>query len=103
MYENGRKMYWISKSWIQNNEGKQFIRSNNESEQIMKLTHRVHVCLIIFLNFLFWYNEFTEARQDLLYIDTTVIHSNLGQGTREDLTPSSLDPFFLEKLKYKDP
>ena len=31
------------------NEEKQFITSNNESEQIMKLTHRIHVCLIIFL------------------------------------------------------
>ena len=27
---------------------KQFITSNNESEQIMKLTHRIHVCFIIF-------------------------------------------------------
>ena len=27
----------------------QFITSNNNSEQIMKLTHRVHVCLVIFL------------------------------------------------------
>ena len=32
-----------------NNEEKQFITSNNESEQIMKLTHRIHVYLIIFL------------------------------------------------------
>ena len=32
-----------------NNEGKQFITSNNESEQIMKLAHCIHVCLIIFL------------------------------------------------------
>ena len=31
------------------NEQKRFITSNNESEQIMKQTHRVHVCLIIFL------------------------------------------------------
>ena len=30
-------------------EEKQFITSNNESEQIMKLTHRIHVCLIIVL------------------------------------------------------
>ena len=29
-----------------NNE---FVTSNNESEQIMKQTHRIHVCLIIFL------------------------------------------------------
>ena len=28
---------------------RRFITSNNESEQIMKLTHRIHVCLIIFL------------------------------------------------------
>ena len=34
------------KKW---NEKKQFITSNNESEQIMKQTHRIHVCLIIFL------------------------------------------------------
>ena len=32
-----------------NNEEKQFITSNNESEQIMKLTHRIHAYLIIFL------------------------------------------------------
>ena len=31
------------------NEQKRFITSNNESEQIMKQTHRIHVCLIIFL------------------------------------------------------
>ena len=29
-------------------EEKQFITSNNESEQIMTLTHRIHVCFIIF-------------------------------------------------------
>ena len=29
-------------------EEKQFITSSNESEQIMKLTHRIQVCLIIF-------------------------------------------------------
>ena len=34
------------KKW---NEKKQFITSNNESEQIMKQTHRIHFCLIIFL------------------------------------------------------
>ena len=34
------------KKW---NEKKQFITSNNESEQIMKQTHRIHVCLIISL------------------------------------------------------
>ena len=34
------------KKW---NEKKQFITSNNESEQIMKQTHRIHVFLIIFL------------------------------------------------------
>ena len=28
---------------------KRFITSNNESEQIMKLSHHIHVCLIIFL------------------------------------------------------
>ena len=33
-----------------NNE---FVTSNNESEQIMKQTHRIHVCLIIFFNSLF--------------------------------------------------
>ena len=27
---------------------KRFITSNNESEQIMKPTHRIHFCLIIF-------------------------------------------------------
>ena len=32
-----------------NNEEKRFITSNNKSEQMMKLTHRIHVCLIIFL------------------------------------------------------
>ena len=37
---------------IQNDKEKQFITSNNESEQIMKLTHRIHACLII-LNSLF--------------------------------------------------
>ena len=36
------------KKEFQNNEEKQFITSNNESEQIMKLTHRIRVCLIIF-------------------------------------------------------
>ena len=30
-----------------NNEEKQFITSNNKSDQIMKLTHRIYVCLII--------------------------------------------------------
>ena len=30
-----------------NNEEMRFITSNNESEQIMKQTHRIHVCLII--------------------------------------------------------
>ena len=29
--------------------GRKIITSNNENEQIMKLTHRIHVCLIIFL------------------------------------------------------
>ena len=32
-----------------NNEKNRFITSNNESEQIMKQTHRIQVCLIIFL------------------------------------------------------
>ena len=32
-----------------NNEEKQFITSNNESEEIRKVTHGFHVCLIIFL------------------------------------------------------
>ena len=45
---------WISKQWIQNNEEKQLITSNNESEQIMNLTRRIHVCLLIFFNSLFW-------------------------------------------------
>ena len=31
-----------------NNGEKQFITSNNENEQIMKLTHRIHVYLINF-------------------------------------------------------
>ena len=31
------------------NEKNRFITSNNESEQIMKQTHRIQVCLIIFL------------------------------------------------------
>ena len=35
----------------------------------MKLTHRIHVCLIIFFNSLFQYNEFTEIRQDSLNFD----------------------------------
>ena len=47
MFDNGRKM------WIQNNKEKTFIISNNKSEQIMKQTHRIHVCLIIFFNSLF--------------------------------------------------
>ena len=34
---------------FKNNEEKQFITSNNESEQIMKLTQQLHVCLIKFL------------------------------------------------------
>ena len=38
----------ISKEWIQNNEEKQFSTSKNESEQIVKLTHRLRVCLVIF-------------------------------------------------------
>ena len=29
-------------------ESSSFITSNNESEQIMKLNHRIHICLIIF-------------------------------------------------------
>ena len=29
-------------------ESNSFITSNNESEQIMKLNHRIHICLIIF-------------------------------------------------------
>ena len=37
----------------QYNEEKQFIASNNESEQIMKLTRRIHVCLIISLIYYF--------------------------------------------------
>ena len=53
MCENGRK---ITESV--NNEYKimrksRFITSNNESEQIMKLTYRIHVCSIIFLNHYF--------------------------------------------------
>ena len=32
-----------------NNEEEQFITLNNESEQIMKQTHHIHVCVIIFL------------------------------------------------------
>ena len=32
-----------------NNEKKQFITSSNESEQIKKLTNRIHVSLIVFL------------------------------------------------------
>ena len=32
-----------------NNEEKRFITSNTESEQIMKLTHPIHVSLISFL------------------------------------------------------
>ena len=43
----------MSKEWIQNNEEKQSIISNNESEQIMKLTYHIHVCLIIFLSHYF--------------------------------------------------
>ena len=43
MCENGRRMYRISQQWIQNNEEKRFITSNNESEQIMKQSHRIHV------------------------------------------------------------
>ena len=38
MCEKGTRM-----KWTQNNE------ANNESEQIMKLIHRIHICLIIFL------------------------------------------------------
>ena len=38
----------MSKYWIQNNKQQQFILSNNESGQKFKLTHRIHVCLIIF-------------------------------------------------------
>ena len=34
---------------FRNYEEKRFITSNNESEQIMKQTHRIHVFLIIFL------------------------------------------------------
>ena len=36
----------------------------------MKLTHRIHVCLIIFLIHYFNINEFTEVRQDLLHFDS---------------------------------
>ena len=46
MCENGKKCN--ESVMIQNNEEKQFITSNNKSEHIMKLTHRIHVCLIIF-------------------------------------------------------
>ena len=48
MCENGRKCNESVNNELQNNEEKQFITSYNESEQIMKLTHRIHVCLIIF-------------------------------------------------------
>ena len=46
-----------------NNEENQLITSNNESEQIMKLTHCIHVCYVFF-NSLFWFNEATYVRQD---------------------------------------
>ena len=48
----------------------------------MKLTHRIHVCLIIFL-ILFWYNEFTEVRQDSLHFDSIMspIHYESISGT----------------------
>ena len=39
----------------------------------MKLTHRIHVCLIILFNYfnsLFRYNKFTELRQNLLHFDS---------------------------------
>ena len=48
----------------------QFITLDNESKQIIKLTHRIHDFLIIFFNSLFWYNEFTEVRQDSLHFDS---------------------------------
>ena len=35
----------------------------------MELTHGIHVCLTIF-NSLFWYNEFTEVKQDSLHFDS---------------------------------
>ena len=35
----------------------------------MKLTHRLHICLIIF-SFIIWYHEFTEVRQELLHFDS---------------------------------
>ena len=46
MCENGKK----SNESVHNEFKimKRFITSNNESEQIMKLTHRIHFSLIIF-------------------------------------------------------
>ena len=35
----------------------------------MKLTHRLHICLIIF-SFIIWYHELTEVRQELLHFDS---------------------------------
>ena len=52
--------------WIQNNKEKTFIISNNKSEQIMKQTHRIHVCLIIFFNSLFSVSGKNPPRKKVL-------------------------------------
>ena len=49
--------------------GKRFITSNNECEQIMKQTHSIHVCLIVFL-IQYFDNWFAEVRQDSLHFDS---------------------------------
>ena len=38
----------------------------------MKLIHHIPVCLIIFLNLLFCFNEFTEVREDSLDFDSII-------------------------------
>ena len=47
------KLLFCANCFFPNNEfkimRKRFITSNNESEQIIKQAHRIHVCLIIFL------------------------------------------------------
>ena len=51
--------------YIQNNEEKRFITSSNESEQIMKPTHRIQVCLIIFL--IYCFNIMNSLKSDEIH------------------------------------
>ena len=55
-----------------NNEEKRFITSNNDSEQIMKLTHSIHVCLIIFL--IHYFDIINLLKSDKIHCFDSVIN-----------------------------